>query len=264
MMLSMMTPAIIGASILLAACRESSSWVLLPIYSQLPKTRNYRSTADAVVYSSRPGIIFEDESDCPDEDECEIDWGAMPGFEDDEESDGENSKEKEQAAIIDEQQTNVVPGIFFEDESDCPDEDECEIDWGAMPGFEDDDESDKENSKEKEQATAIIEEQQTTDNRPGIFFEDESDCPDEDECEIDWGAMPGFEDDEENDGESDGENSKEKEQAAIIIEEEQTTDKLDKLEPQETYVRQVERSVEKSRIILEMNWQIEDCIVASL
>ena len=38
-------------------------------------------------------------------------------------------------------------------------------------------------------------------------------------------------------------------------------DEMDELEPQEAYVRQVERSVDKSRTILEMNWQIEDCIV---
>jgi hypothetical protein len=34
----------------------------------------------------------------------------------------------------------------------------------------------------------------SSDGRPGIFFgpEEEFSCPDEDECEIDWDAMPGF------------------------------------------------------------------------
>jgi len=94
--------------------------------------------------------------------------------------------------------------------------------------------------------------------RPGIFFEDESECPEEDECEIDWGAMPGFEDDDDDKSEEEKSNEK---QEAVIEQLEEINEELDELEPQEAYVRQVERSLEKSRTIFEMNWEIENCIV---
>mmetsp|Transcript_17561 Transcript_17561/g.40457 ORF Transcript_17561/g.40457 Transcript_17561/m.40457 type:complete len:174 (-) Transcript_17561:293-814(-) len=74
---------------------------------------------------------------------------------------------------------------------------------------------------------------------------------------------PSNDDDEEEETKKDG--SKEKETAAnnqeahLAFED----DELDELEPQEAYVRQMERTVEKSRTILEMNWQIENCVVDS-
>lgn len=91
-------------------------------------------------------------------------------------------------------------------------------------------------------------------SRSGIFFEDESDCPEEDECEIDWGAMPGFEDFEE-------EEPKEEKEETTNINRHLIGDETDELEPQEAYVPKVERSIDKSRTILEMNWQIENCLV---
>jgi hypothetical protein len=41
-------------------------------------------------------------------------------------------------------------GPFFgpEEEFDCPDKDECEIDWDAVPGFGDDNEDDVEENLE--------------------------------------------------------------------------------------------------------------------
>ena len=76
--------SVIVVSILLGTCRRISSWIL-PITSRLPKTINSRS----VVINSQSDVFFDGDSDpdCPDEDECEIDWGAMPGFEDDDEED---------------------------------------------------------------------------------------------------------------------------------------------------------------------------------
>ena len=93
-------------------------------------------------------------------------------------------------------------------------------------------------------------------SQSGVFFDDESDpdCPEEDECEIDWGAMPAFEDEDEGD-------ENEEKETTNHVEKHLIGDETDELEPQEAYVRQVERSVDKSRTILEMNWQIENCIV---
>jgi len=94
----------------------------------------------------------------------------------------------------------------------------------------------------------------------GVFFEDESDCPDEEECEIDWSAMPGFADDD-NDDNNETSEKKVDSTPTNAIETHLIGDETDELEPQEAYVRQAERSVDKSRTILEMNWQIENCMV---
>jgi len=92
---------------------------------------------------------------------------------------------------------------------------------------------------------------------PGIFFQDESDCPDEEECEINWDLMPGYNDnDDDDEGEKTSEQNKEK---VTVVEEEETQSSYS----YSSYVRpQVKpRSIEKSRVIFEMNWQIEDCVV---
>jgi hypothetical protein len=70
-------------------------------------------------------------------------------------------------------------------------------------------------------------------SRPSIFFgpEEDFDCPEEDECEIDWDKMPGFSDDE---------------------------NPQDDLQPQESYVKQ-DLSLEKSRVMFEMSWQVDEC-----
>ena len=59
-------------------------------------TRSFQFAPIAII--SYPNNIFnkeeESEPDCPDEDECEIDWGAMPGFEDDD-GGGKSDQEEE-------------------------------------------------------------------------------------------------------------------------------------------------------------------------
>jgi hypothetical protein len=59
------------------------------------------------------------------------------------------------------------------------------------------------------------------------------DCEDEDECEIDWDAMPGFEEEE----------FKEEPQMAST----------------RTFGFQAQKSMNKGRVRLEMNWQIDEC-----
>lgn len=70
----------------------------------------------------------------------------------------------------------------------------------------------------------------------GPFFgpEEEFDCPDEEECEIDWDAMPGFADDDDD-------------------EEDQT------IEDSLSYGSLAFASLEKERVKYEMSWQMEEC-----
>ena len=58
-------------------------------------TRIYQFAPIAIISYPNNNIFNKEESepDCPDEDECEIDWGAMPGFEDD---DGGGKSDQEQ------------------------------------------------------------------------------------------------------------------------------------------------------------------------
>ena len=67
----------------------------------------------------------------------------------------------------------------------------------------------------------------------GPFFEPEEDfeCPDEEGCEIDWDNMPGFDDEEE---------------------EEPVLDET-------SFAAQAVASMERSRVQLEMRWQIDEC-----
>ncbi|MGK3739255.1 MAG: hypothetical protein ACI90V_006102 [Bacillariaceae sp.] len=79
---------IISVSILLGACcRKTSSWMMPQRSSQFSKTKTRSFQLLPIAASSNP------ESDCPDEDECEIDWGAMPGFEDDDEEEKSDQEE---------------------------------------------------------------------------------------------------------------------------------------------------------------------------
>jgi hypothetical protein len=68
----------------------------------------------------------------------------------------------------------------------------------------------------------------------GIFFgpEEEFECPDEEACEIDWDKMPGSSSEDENPNEE--------------------------LQPQESYAKQ-RQSLEKSRVMFEMSWQVDEC-----
>jgi hypothetical protein len=86
--------------LLLGACRTTSSWMMMQQRSahqcQTKTTRSFQFAPIAII--SYPNNIFnkeeESEPDCPDEDECEIDWGAMPGFEDDD-GGGKSDQEEE-------------------------------------------------------------------------------------------------------------------------------------------------------------------------
>ena len=267
MLFDAMTPsAIIIASavvvLLLGSCGEVSSWVLPPspsiIKIQRRAARDYYSRSTALAAeSSRPGIFFEDELDCPDEEGCEIDWSSMPGFGEDEET----------TAVVESPSTTIVNS----DDPDCPEEEECEIDWSMMPGFGDDEDEDE----TAEENTVAAESPSTT-----IFNSDDPDCPEEEECEIDWSMMPGFGDDEDEDetekekGSPNAKAQNSDTSSASIkgtttrtreleynYQDAEINEKLDELEPQEAYVRQVKRSIEKSRTYMEMNWQIADCVV---
>ena len=88
--------------LLLGVCRKTSSWMMMQQRSAhqfqtkttTKTTRSFQFAPIAII--SYPNNIFnkeESEPDCPDEDECEIDWGAMPGFEDD---DGGGKSDQEQ------------------------------------------------------------------------------------------------------------------------------------------------------------------------
>lgn len=68
-------------------------------------------------------------------------------------------------------ETMLYGGPFFEEEYEfeCPEEDECEIDWDKMP---------QPKNEVENMASPYI------------------DCDDEEECEIDWDAMPDAQQDE--------------------------------------------------------------------
>lgn len=79
----------------------------------------------------------------------------------------------------------------------------------------------------------------------GPFFgpEEEFTCGDDEECEIDWDLMPGFEEDEEEGGN------------ALEDEDESDVD----MQPRQSFGSQAMESMEKGRVKLEMSWQIEEC-----
>ena len=78
--------------------------------------------------------------------------------------------------------------------------------------------------------------QRTTRLYSGPFFgpEEEFECPDEEECEIDWDLMPGFADDAEDESDVD-------------------------LQPRQSFAKQALDSLDKGRVRLEMNWQMDEC-----
>lgn len=109
--------------------------------------------------------------------------------------------------------------------------------------------------------------------RVGVFFgpEEEFDCPDEEECEIDWDKMPGFEEQsEENADQSSNveqmvhnKNSTTAATATAAMEytnigDEDRAD--DDLQPKH-YEHSVQNSIERSRLLFEMSWQVEECEV---
>eukprot|EP00980_Cylindrotheca_fusiformis_P005581 scaffold1184_cov132-Cylindrotheca_fusiformis.AAC.2 len=103
-------------------------------------------------------------------------------------------------------------GPFFEEEYEfeCPDKDECEIDWSKAPAKAD-----------------------TIGSSSSIPEPEDSDdeCDDEEGCEIDWDAMPDFDEDE-----------------------------AETAKPS-SFANQVQQSLnsKKGRVRLEMNWQIDEC-----
>jgi hypothetical protein len=78
---------------------------------------------------------------------------------------------------------------------------------------------------------------------PGPFFGpvEEFECPEEEECEIDWDLMPSWE-------EEDGGEDKEATEEAI-------NDSIN----DSSFGAQALQSLDKSRVKYEMNWQIEEC-----
>lgn len=81
-------------------------------------------------------------------------------------------------------------------------------------------------------------------HRAGPFFgpEEEFVCPDEEECEIDWDRMPGFEGDDSDANK-------------VNVEEESDVD----LQPRPNFGTQALDSLEKGRVHLEMSWQMDEC-----
>ena len=89
--------------LLLGACRTTSSWMMMQqrsahqFQTKTKTTRSFQFAPTIAIISYPNNNIFnkeESEPDCPDEDECEIDWGAMPGFEDDD-GGGRSDQEEE-------------------------------------------------------------------------------------------------------------------------------------------------------------------------
>lgn len=100
----------------------------------------------------------------------------------------------------------------------------------------------------------------------GIFFgpEEEFECPEEDECQIDWDRMPGFADDQE---EVDNDNRRgssaqtvDSRSRAFAVEDNELEVDADlqprQLETSSTTTRKTEST---SRLHLEMNWQMDEC-----
>ncbi|KAG7351195.1 hypothetical protein IV203_010555 [Nitzschia inconspicua] len=109
-------------------------------------------------------------------------------------------------------------------------------------------------------------------HQPGVFFgpEEEFECPDEEECEIDWDKMPGFDDDStsEHNVETEAsvhENSSIKNNNRLVVEysnidDDNSYDYDDDLQPK-SYDHPVRNSLEKSRTFYEMSWQVDECNV---
>jgi hypothetical protein len=104
-------------------------------------------------------------------------------------------------------------------------------------------------------------------SKPGVFFgpEEEFECPDEDECEIDWDRMPDFDEDDNSKDEHNVEATSyaatSKSDARPIIQEYTNIgdeDPNDDLQPR-SYEHKVQNSIEKTRLLLEMRHQMEEC-----
>lgn len=93
------------------------------------------------------------------------------------------------------------------------------------------------------------------------FFgpEEEFDCPEEDECEIDWDQMPGFGDDD-NDEESGASEGTSTSNAAITTPAlEETAAATVTSSPR----KQHPQPIQSQRVTLEMGWQVQECLVES-
>jgi hypothetical protein len=107
--------------------------------------------------------------------------------------------------------------------------------------------------------------------RPGVFFgpEEEFECPEEEECEIDWDRMPGFADEGEAEHNvetepSVQENSHRDNKNPVVeytnIGDEDPAD--DELQPIYDHSQhKIHNSVEKTRTFYEMSWQVDECNV---
>ena len=86
-----------------------------------------------------------------------------------------------------------------------------------------------------------------------IFYEvDPDECPDEEECEINWDLMPGFAENEDTEDEETA-TTQQKEAEAVYASQQLTQ--------QHTLGKYERTTVTKSRMLLDMTWQIEQCEV---
>lgn len=112
----------------------------------------------------------------------------------------------------------------------------------------------------------------------GPFFgpEEEFECPEEEECEIDWDKMPTWEDDNETEGEeettsattttttttSSSSSSSKHEQKSSKKKKKSSSSRrttVGRRRQQQEEQQKVMEPFEKSRVRLEMNWQIDEC-----
>lgn len=118
----------------------------------------------------------------------------------------------------------------------------------------------------------------STPQQPSVFFgpEEEFDCPEEEECEIDWDKMPGFDDnnsgDEESSKSSNTETNNNSKQSIhnnnnMVMEYTNIGDEVDEdlqpaYDPHQNNRNNIQ-SLEKSRTFYEMSWQVDECNVES-
>jgi hypothetical protein len=148
------------------------------------RPRRYRSMQ---LYSSQSNGPDDDNTtgdddfeECPDEEECEIDWSRMPGGDAEEEAEtsaSSSSNNQDQGTIT----AKIQDGDDFEE---CPDEEECEIDWSRMPGGDAEEEETSSSSSTRDQGAIAAKIQDA------YLDEDEDDEDDDDEYDVPSPLVP--------------------------------------------------------------------------
>lgn len=73
---------------------------MYPIVSPTSSTTRSTATSSRLSSQTTPGIFYDENSDpeeeCPDEDECEINWDLMPGYSETDDNDTDNETENKQ------------------------------------------------------------------------------------------------------------------------------------------------------------------------